>query len=117
MSGWTGSKQDEQESRQPTSSLRATPEEDAEEGDGRGYGPHSGNGGRDPGAARRCANVYSLHKQFNPDKIEDIAEQCRGATRGCVDCKKMAGRWDKTTRWRGFRERRRELAEKAGIPS
>ena len=64
----------------------------------------------DPGRPEVC-NVYSLHKQFNPDKIEDIAEQCRGATRGCVDCKKMLADGINNS-LEGFRERRRQLAEK-----
>ena len=56
-------------------------------------------------------NVFSLHKQFNPDRIEDIAEQCRGATRGCVDCKKMLAEGINGS-LEEFRERRRELAER-----
>ena len=64
----------------------------------------------DPGRPEVC-NVFSLHKQFNPDKIEDIGEQCRGATRGCVDCKKMLADGINDS-LEGFRERRRELAEK-----
>ena len=64
----------------------------------------------DPGRPEVC-NVFSLHKQFNPDKIEDIAEQCRGATRGCVDCKKMLAEGINGS-LEGFRERRRELAER-----
>ena len=43
----------------------------------------------DPGRPEVC-NVYSLHKFFaDTDQLTDIAAQCRGATRGCVDCKKI----------------------------
>lgn len=43
----------------------------------------------DPGRPEVC-NVFSLHKHFtDPDLIPDIAEQCRGGTRGCVDCKRI----------------------------
>jgi tryptophanyl-tRNA synthetase len=41
----------------------------------------------DPGRPEVC-NVYSLHKHFStPELLQDIADQCRGATRGCVQCK------------------------------
>jgi len=43
----------------------------------------------DPGRPEVC-NVYSLHEFFTPpDDLPDIADQCRGATRGCVDCKRI----------------------------
>ncbi len=43
----------------------------------------------DPGRPEVC-NVYSLHGHFGDEAtVEDVAEQCRGATRGCVDCKKI----------------------------
>ncbi len=43
----------------------------------------------DPGRPEVC-NVYSLHKFFTPpEELPDIAAQCRGATRGCVDCKRI----------------------------
>ena len=64
----------------------------------------------DPGRPEVC-NVFSLHKQFNPNQIEDIAEQCRAATRGCVDCKKILADGINGS-LEGFRERRRKLAEK-----
>ena len=64
----------------------------------------------DPGRPEVC-NVFSLHRQFNADRIEDIAEQCRTARRGCVDCKKMLAEGINGSLG-GFRERRRELAER-----
>jgi tryptophanyl-tRNA synthetase len=43
----------------------------------------------DPGRPEVC-NVFTLHKHFtDPDRIPDIAEQCRAGTRGCVECKKI----------------------------
>ncbi|MSR22236.1 MAG: tryptophan--tRNA ligase [Gemmatimonadetes bacterium] len=41
----------------------------------------------DPGRPEVC-NVYTLHRHFTgPTLLPDIADQCRAATRGCVDCK------------------------------
>jgi tryptophanyl-tRNA synthetase len=43
----------------------------------------------DPGRPEVC-NVYALHKHFGDEAtVEDVAVQCRGATRGCVDCKRI----------------------------
>jgi tryptophanyl-tRNA synthetase len=43
----------------------------------------------DPGRPEVC-NVYSLHEHFGDEAtVEDVAVQCRGATRGCVECKKI----------------------------
>ncbi len=43
----------------------------------------------DPGRPEVC-NVYSLHKHFGDEAtVEDVAAQCRAATRGCVECKKI----------------------------
>jgi tryptophanyl-tRNA synthetase len=43
----------------------------------------------DPGRPEVC-NVYTLHQHFTESAlIPDIAAQCRGATRGCVDCKRI----------------------------
>jgi tryptophanyl-tRNA synthetase len=42
----------------------------------------------DPGNPGIC-NVYTLHNFYNPDQRDSIAEQCRAATIGCVDCKKV----------------------------
>ncbi len=63
----------------------------------------------DPGRPEVC-NVYSLHKIFNPDKLDEIYHQCTHAEIGCVA--------DKQTLANGinaylaeFRERRQEIAE------
>jgi tryptophanyl-tRNA synthetase len=42
----------------------------------------------DPGNPSIC-NIYSLHNFYNPDQRDSIAEQCRAAAIGCVDCKKL----------------------------
>ncbi|GHV28141.1 tryptophan--tRNA ligase [Synergistales bacterium] len=43
----------------------------------------------DPGEPNKCP-VWDLHKFFNPDKEEmnELAEGCRTAGIGCIDCKK-----------------------------
>lgn len=42
----------------------------------------------DPGHPEVC-NVYRLHGYFNPTQTSEIAEQCRTAKIGCVDCKTL----------------------------
>ncbi|MCL0097666.1 tryptophan--tRNA ligase [Dehalococcoidia bacterium] len=42
----------------------------------------------DPGHPDVC-NIYTLHSFYNPDQRDLIAEQCRAAAIGCVDCKKL----------------------------
>ncbi|PRX26675.1 tryptophanyl-tRNA synthetase [Orenia metallireducens] len=43
---------------------------------------------KDPGDPEVCS-VYSYHKLFTPDRVEEVAEGCRNATLGCMDCKKI----------------------------
>ena len=50
----------------------------------------------DPARQRRAdlghpdlCNVYKLHEYFNESQKDDIAEKCRTAQIGCVDCKKL----------------------------
>ncbi len=58
----------------------------------------------DPGRPEVC-NVYALHKFFGDQAIvEDVATQCRAATRGCVDCKKILSE-SIATAFAPFRER------------
>jgi len=43
----------------------------------------------DPGHPEDC-NIYSLHEQFSPAAtVATVAENCRGAKWGCLDCKKV----------------------------
>ena len=66
----------------------------------------------DPGRPEVC-NVYSLHKLFNPDKLDEIYELCTTAGIGCVEDKDQLA--DGINRYlREFRERRAELAARPG---
>ncbi len=62
----------------------------------------------DPGRPEVC-NVFTLHKLVtDPSLIEDIEEQCRAGTRGCVDCKRIFA--DSLVReFAPFRERAEQL--------
>jgi tryptophanyl-tRNA synthetase len=43
----------------------------------------------DPGHPEDC-NIYSLHEQFSPAAtVVTVADNCRGAKWGCLDCKKV----------------------------
>jgi tryptophanyl-tRNA synthetase len=43
----------------------------------------------DPGTPEVC-NIYHLHQAFSPpDTVAEVAENCRGAKWGCIDCKKV----------------------------
>ncbi len=43
----------------------------------------------DPGTPEVC-NIYNFHKAFSsPDTIDHVAQQCRSAGWGCIDCKKV----------------------------
>ncbi|MEA4888449.1 MAG: tryptophan--tRNA ligase [Clostridiaceae bacterium] len=41
----------------------------------------------DPGHPEVCS-VFSFHKVFSPDEVDDISSSCRAGTIGCVACKK-----------------------------
>jgi tryptophanyl-tRNA synthetase len=44
---------------------------------------------RDPGTPEKC-NVYTLHQNFSPpETVAHVAEQCRTAGWGCLDCKRV----------------------------
>jgi tryptophanyl-tRNA synthetase len=44
---------------------------------------------KDPGTPEVC-NLYHLHKHFSPsDTVDHVAEQCRTAGWGCLDCKRV----------------------------
>jgi tryptophanyl-tRNA synthetase len=64
----------------------------------------------DPGHPEVC-NIYSLHKYFNPFRLDEIAGQCRSAKIGCVDCKALLAE-EINTSFKPFRERRAALAAK-----
>jgi tryptophanyl-tRNA synthetase len=66
----------------------------------------------DVGRPEVC-NVYSLHKIFNPDKLDEIYQGCVTAGIGCVD-DKMTLAVGINSYLAEFRERRREFAAKPG---
>jgi tryptophanyl-tRNA synthetase len=58
----------------------------------------------DPGRPEVC-NVYSLHEFFTPSEdLPDVAEKCRNAERGCVECKRILAD-NIAEEFRPFRER------------
>ena len=64
----------------------------------------------DPGHPEIC-NIYSLQGHFNPLQLDDIAQQCRSAKIGCVDCKMLLAQEINST-LKPFREQRAALATK-----
>ena len=64
----------------------------------------------DPGRPEVC-NVYSLRRIFTPDRVEELDTACRGATIGCVQCKKELAE-GMVQYFAPFRERREALAQK-----
>ena len=64
----------------------------------------------DPGHPEVC-NVYNLQRYFNPLQLNDIAEQCRSARVGCVDCKTLLATEINST-LKPFREQRAALGAK-----
>ena len=66
----------------------------------------------DPGRPWVC-NVYSLHKLFNPDKLDDVYQKCTSAQIGCVDDKQLLAEGINKT-LEPFRERRHEIEERPG---
>jgi len=66
----------------------------------------------DPGHPEIC-NIYRLQGYFNPLQLDNIADQCRSAKIGCVDCKMLLAQQINST-LNPFRERRAALAAKPG---
>ncbi len=64
----------------------------------------------DPGHPEIC-NIFRLQGYFNPLQLDDIAERCRSAKIGCVDCKMLLAQEINST-LKPFRERRAALANK-----
>jgi len=64
----------------------------------------------DPGHPEICG-IFSLHKFFTLEQVDEIASDCRSAKIGCVDCKKLlAG--NIASNLAPFREKRAALAAK-----
>jgi tryptophanyl-tRNA synthetase len=66
----------------------------------------------DPGDPEVCT-VYSYHKIYNPDRLEEIASGCRNAGIGCRDCKQIL--FDSLdSMLEGYRQKRAEIEAKEG---
>jgi len=66
----------------------------------------------DPGHPEIC-NIFRLQGYFNPFQLDDLANQCRSAKIGCVDCKRLLAQEINST-LKSFRQRRADLATKPG---
>ncbi|MBA7618848.1 Tryptophan--tRNA ligase [subsurface metagenome] len=64
----------------------------------------------DPGHPEIC-NIYRLQRYFNSFQSDDIADRCRSAKIGCVDCKLLLAQEINST-LKPFREQRAALAAK-----
>jgi len=71
----------------------------------------------DPARQRRndkghpdVCNIFSLHKFFNVDRVQEIEAECKSAGIGCVDCKKLLAEGINRA-LHDFRERRIALAK------
>lgn len=62
----------------------------------------------DPGHPEIC-NIFRLHKFFTPARVDEIASECRSASIGCTDCKKILAESIALT-LEPFREKRAILA-------
>jgi tryptophanyl-tRNA synthetase len=62
----------------------------------------------DPGTPEIC-NIYNLHKIMSlPEQIKMVADSCRRAKFGCLDCKKILAK-NIADEFEGFRKKRKEL--------
>ncbi len=67
----------------------------------------------DPGRPEVC-NVFSLHRHFaTPEELEEIADACRTARRGCVECKGILAE-SIAQAFEPFRERAEYYRERKG---
>ncbi|NPV59849.1 MAG: tryptophan--tRNA ligase [Actinobacteria bacterium] len=67
---------------------------------------------KDPGDPEKCS-AFQLHKAYSADVLDNIAEKCRTAARGCVECKTMLAERIVESLL-PFQERRREMESKPG---
>jgi tryptophanyl-tRNA synthetase len=69
---------------------------------------------KDPGTPEIC-NIYHLHRYFSPpETVADVAENCRGAKWGCLDCKRVLAD-NMIATLAPIRERARELEAQPGL--
>ena len=67
----------------------------------------------DPGRPEICP-IFALHRTFSPADVDRVEATCRTGELGCVDCKSLLAD-HLVERFRGFRERREELASTPGL--
>ena len=68
---------------------------------------------KDPGTPEIC-NIYHLHRYFStPETVVQVAENCRGAKWGCLDCKRVLAD-AMAAHFAPIRERARELQAHPG---
>jgi tryptophanyl-tRNA synthetase len=69
---------------------------------------------KDPGTPEIC-NLYHLHRYFStPETVVQVAENCRGAKWGCLDCKRVLAE-SMAAHFAPIRERARELQARPEI--
>ena len=67
----------------------------------------------DPGRPEICP-IFALHRKFSPADVDRVEATCRTGELGCVDCKTLLA--DHLIEYfRGYRERRAELAATPGL--
>ncbi len=68
----------------------------------------------DPGQPENCEVIYKYYQVFVPQEGQTLAaEECRSATRGCMDCKKILAEFI-NEELKPLRQRRIELAKDIG---
>jgi tryptophanyl-tRNA synthetase len=68
---------------------------------------------KDPGDPEKCS-AFELHRIYTADKLDEIAEKCRTAGWGCVECKGvLAERVVESLQ--AFQERRKKLEARPGL--
>jgi tryptophanyl-tRNA synthetase len=65
---------------------------------------------KDPGHPDVC-NIFRFQNYFNPSQVADIAQRCKTAEIGCVECKTMVAT-EINKSLEPFREKRAELAKR-----
>ncbi len=63
----------------------------------------------DPGHPEIC-NIFTYHKQFNPEEVPEIEANCKSGALGCVDCKRNCAKKIAET-FAPFADKRKELMD------
>ena len=64
----------------------------------------------DPGHPDECEVIYDYYKVFAPHMLEQVADECKNATRGCADCKRELCKYVNNS-FAEIREKRNQLQE------